>query len=263
MLLKLKRVTCRTSGTKSVKIRAFTVSSGALACAAYALKSAGCTRPAICCLATTSPRSLTPSSGRCFPASQKESQVEEPQGFGRCCKHNPDSKDIFQDNLLDNYYPRGPSDLEGVRLYDFVANYDYSGTDGSANRKYRKLTKPRLPNHKLFDPEREDQTEAYYYSLILLFVAFRDERSLLLENETAKEAFRRLLPDGSTCSTYHSRLQKMLQARANIKQINDARQADGEEHKISKQDGDPQLLGEAKTAMKELFDMNAHPHDKT
>ena len=53
----------------------------------------------------------------------------------------------------------------------------------------------------------------------------------------------------------------MLQARANIKQINDARQADGEEQKISKQDDDPQLLGEAKTAMKELFDMNAHPVD--
>ena len=176
-------------------------------------------------------------------------------------KRDPDSEDIFQDNLLDNHYPRRPSDLEGVCLYDFVANYDYCGTDGCGNRKYRKLTKPRLPNHKLFDPEKEDQRDAYYYSLILLFVPFRDESTLLLENETAEEAFRRLLPEDSTCSAYHSRLQKMLQARANIKQINDARQADGEEHKISKQDDDPQLLGEAKTAMKELFDMNAHPAD--
>ena len=45
----------------------------------------------------------------------------------------------------------------------------------------------------------------------------------------------------------------MLQVRANIKKINDARQADGEEHKISKQDDDPQLMAEARTAMKELF----------
>ena len=176
-------------------------------------------------------------------------------------KRNPDSEDIFKDNLLNTHYPRRPSDLEGLCLYDFVANYDYCGTDSNGDRKYRKLTKPRLPNHKLFDPEREDQTEAYYYSMILLFVPFRDESSLLLENETAEEAFRRLLPDDSTCSAYHGRLQKMLQARANIKQINDARQADGEEQKISKQDDDPQLLGEAKTAMKELFDMNAHPVD--
>ena len=176
-------------------------------------------------------------------------------------KCDPDSEDIFQDNLLDTHYPRRPTDLEGVCLYDFVANYDYYGTDGSGKRKYRKLTKPRLPNHKQFDPEREDQRDAYYYSLILLFVPFRDESNLLLENETAEEAFRRLLPDDSTCSAYHGRLQKMLQAWANIKKINDARQADGEEHKISNRDDDPQLLGEAKTAMKELFDMNAHPAD--
>ena len=84
---------------------------------------------------------------------------------------------------------------------------------------------------------------------------------MLLENETTEEAFRRLLPDDSTCSAYHGRLQKMLQTRANIKKINDAQQADGEEHKISERDDDPQLLGEAKTAMKELFDMNAHPAD--
>ena len=53
----------------------------------------------------------------------------------------------------------------------------------------------------------------------------------------------------------------MLQVRANIKKINDARQSDGEKHKISKEDDDPQLMGEARTAMKELFDMNTHPAD--
>ena len=126
----------------------------------------------------------------------------------------------------------------------------------AGKRPYRKLTKPRLPNHRLFDPEREDQREAYYYSLILIFVPFRDERSLLLENETAEEAFQHLLPGNSDCSAYHCRLQKMLQAQANIKKIDDARQGDGEEHKISKEDDEPQLMGEARAAMKELFDMN-------
>ena len=51
----------------------------------------------------------------------------------------------------------------------------------------------------------------------------------------------------------------MLQAGVNIKQINNAWQADGEEH-ISKQQ-DLQHLGEAKTAVKELFHMNANPAD--
>ena len=54
--------------------------------------------------------------------------------------------------------------MENVCLYDFVAYYDWQGKDDNGNRKYRKLTKPRLPNHKLFDPENEAQREDYYYS---------------------------------------------------------------------------------------------------
>ena len=174
-------------------------------------------------------------------------------------KHNPDSKDIFQSNLLDTYYPQRPNDLEDVCLNDFVAYYDYCGTDSrTGKRRYRKLTKPRLPKHRLFDPKKEEQRQGYYYSLILLFVPFRDESSLLLENETAEEAFRRLLPAGSDGSAYHSRLQKMLQAQTNVKKINDAKQANGEEHTTSKDDK-PQLMGEAKAAMKGVFDMNTNP----
>ena len=169
-------------------------------------------------------------------------------------EHNPDTEEIFEDNLLDTYYPQRPARLENVCLYDFVANYDWYGKDSSGNRKYSKLTKPRLPNHKLFDPEKETQREDYYYSLILLFVPFRTESSLLLDNETAEEAFRRLVNTDS--SSYHARLQKMLEAQSNIKKINEARHAEGEEEKISKEDNDPQLMGEARTAMDDVVDMN-------
>ena len=87
-------------------------------------------------------------------------------------KENPD---IFEDNLIDTYYPQRPINLEALCLYDFVANYDWYGKDDSGNRKYKKLTKYRLPNHKLFDPEKD-----YYYSLNFfkmnlpkkLFIAF-------------------------------------------------------------------------------------------
>ena len=169
-------------------------------------------------------------------------------------EHNPDTEEIFEDNLLDTYYPQRPARLEDVCLYDFVANYDWYAKDRNGNRKYSKLNKPRLPNHKLFDPEKEAQREDYYYSLILLFVPFRTESSLLHDNETAEEAFRRLVNTDS--SSYHARLQKMLEAQSNIKEINEARHADGEEEKISKEDNDPQLMGEARTAMDDVADMN-------
>ncbi len=123
---------------------------------------------------------------------------------------------------------------------------------------------PQILTHaRRVDTRRSFQMFERLGTRLSLIPHFRSETRvpLHLENETAGEAFRHLLPNDSTCSAYHSRLQKMLQARANFKQINDAWQADGEEHKISKQDDDLQLLGEVKTAKKELFDMNAHPAD--
>ena len=176
-------------------------------------------------------------------------------------KDNPETEDIFEDNLIDSYYPQRPRDLENICLYDFVANYEWYGKHDNGDRKYSKLTKPRLPNHKLFDPEKENEREDYYYSLLLLFVPFRDEGSLLLLNETAEEAFNRLLPTNVDCSGYHDKLQKMLKAQSNIKKINEARQANGIEEKVNKEDDDPQLLGEAKTAMKEVVEINANNSD--
>jgi hypothetical protein len=105
-------------------------------------------------------------------------------------EQNPDSEDIFDSNLLDTYYPERKDDLEDVCLYDFVANYNYYGFDKKGRRK-NEPCKAKLPNHKLFDPRKEDEREDYYYSLILLFVPFRDESTLLLEDETCEEAFNR------------------------------------------------------------------------
>ena len=65
-------------------------------------------------------------------------------------------------------------------------------------------------------PEKEDQKEDYFYSLILLFVPFKDEASLLNGNETAEEAFQHLLPASDDCQNYHSHLQTMLKAKANL-----------------------------------------------
>ena len=171
-------------------------------------------------------------------------------------KHNPDTENIFENNLIDTYYPQRPQELKDICLYDFVANYDWQGRDDDGNRVYRKLSKPRLPNHKIFDPENENQREDYYYSLVLLFSPFRDESSLLLNNEKAEEAFHRLVSTKS--SKYHNRVKVALEALANVKKINEARQADGEEEQISKEDDEPQLIGEAKTAMNDVLDMNTN-----
>ncbi len=97
-------------------------------------------------------------------------------------KENPDNEDIFEDNLIENHYPQRPQDLEDVCQYDFVANYDWQSKDSSGNRKYKKLTKPRLPNRKLYDPATENQRDDYYYSLILF--SFRSDIKVVCFSRT-------------------------------------------------------------------------------
>ena len=55
-------------------------------------------------------------------------------------------------------------------------------------------------------------------------------------------------------SAYHDKLQKILDAQSKT-EINEARKADGEEKRVNKEDDDPQLMGEAKTAMHDMADM--------
>ena len=172
-------------------------------------------------------------------------------------KANPDSNDIFEGNLLDNCYPERPDAMEDVCLYDFVSKYNYAGKDEDGARKYKLLNKPRLLNHKIFNPEKEDQKEDYYYSLLLLFVPFRDESEVLEDDETAEEAFKRLVTDNS--KAYHEKLHKALQAQ--VKEINEARRAEAKDKNDNKEDDESQLMGEANSAMNDLMDFNANNAD--
>ena len=74
-------------------------------------------------------------------------------------------------------------------LYDFVREYDRCGVGDDGLPVYRKCSKPFLPDHKLYDPNKETQREDYYYSLLLLFVPFRNESDSVNEGETAEQAF--------------------------------------------------------------------------
>ena len=78
-----------------------------------------------------------------------------------------------------------------------------------------------------------------------------------LQSETAEEAFNHLLPANDNCSAYHARLQTMLKVQAKLKAISDARKSDAADEEASKElDDHPQLLGEAKSAMQDVHDMN-------
>ena len=165
----------------------------------------------------------------------------------------PDSEDIFLDNVIDTHYPCPPEELESICLYDFAANYNWTKRNSKGNPN--KLTKPCLLNHKFFDCNNPDQHEDYYYALVLLFVPFRDESSLLLPKETAEEAFNRLLKDDEKCLAHQNKLQNAGKVSTKIKEINEAREELGIEERVDHDKG-PQLLDEATTAMKDLANMS-------
>ncbi|KAL5497334.1 hypothetical protein EMCRGX_G013794 [Ephydatia muelleri] len=169
-------------------------------------------------------------------------------------KNNPGSTDILEGSVVDIYYPTRPEELENVCLYDFVKWYAYSETRDNGTRVYQKLQKPILPNHKLFDPSIENQREDYYYSLMLLFIPFRDESNLTAENETAELAFNRFIVENADLSKHHEKIQALLKAQTAVRKINEARQE--QEAPAPPAEEDAFFQGEAKAAMEDVFHLN-------
>ena len=140
--------------------------------------------------------------------------------------HDPNSTDMFAPSLIDVHYPNRTNKLSTMCLYDFAKHIDWYDKDDKGAKTYRRLTKPRVVSHPVFDLNRKEQEEDYYYCLILLFTPFTDESDLLLPGESAKQAFERSKSEGLLA--HHERLQKMLEASKKRREITEARKADRE-----------------------------------
>ena len=140
------------------------------------------------------------------------------------CIDDPTSMEIFEENVIDNFYPERSNNLENVCLYDFVKLYRYTGKDNNNKRKYCKLNKPIIPNHRIYDPNKEEQRDNYYYSLLLLFVPFSSEDDLVDEGETPEQSFHRHLSTNSQIKAHLERLQQLLKSQNKVKEINESRE---------------------------------------
>ena len=61
-----------------------------------------------------------------FPHKRKR-RVKDYAKLQQLCSMQPDSSDIFENNLIDTHSPQRPKDLEEVCLYDFVGHYKKVG----------------------------------------------------------------------------------------------------------------------------------------
>ena len=120
---------------------------------------------------------------------KRKVRVKPYQELQQLAESDPDSSEYYQANLIDDFYPNRPAILKDVCLYDFVKWYRKAGCDKDGTRQYFKLEKPVIPNHRIYDPSKPEEREAYFYSLLLLFVPFTNESDLLPDGQSAEDAF--------------------------------------------------------------------------
>ena len=133
----------------------------------------------------------------------------------------------------------------------------------------RRGWQPRLPGtfqtHSSQSQSVQSRQGENYYSLLLLFVPFRDEADLIEEGETAESTFERHFEENVALNTHSEKLQRMLRAREHVQQINEARRAQEEnvtnEPGPVEDDNGPQVAGEATSAMNDVLDL--HQNDES
>ena len=185
---------------------------------------------------------------------KRKRRVKKHSELTIACNDNPDNTNIFEDNMIDDFYPDRPEAMNDVCRYDFVKLYRYNGKDNNGKRRYCKLCKPVIPNHVVYDPNKEGQSDNYYYLLLLLF---RKEEELIGEGETPEQSYARHVSDNALMNEHYDRLQQILKAQGKMKEINECRE---EEKNDNAKDNEPDdgllhVMGEAKLAMKDVQDL--------
>lgn len=113
--------------------------------------------------------------------------------------HLPEnSTDIFCSNIL-NYYLERPADMENINLFKFASHYKLSqsknlnGTSRSLPRfklqSSGKIMQQRRHPAVIRTPAFKPDSDEYFFSILMLYLPYRDETNIIGSFSTAKQAF--------------------------------------------------------------------------
>ena len=164
---------------------------------------------------------------------------------------DPDSENIFKENLYSNYYPDRPEELQDLFLHDFVANFDWYGKDSKGQRKYRKLGKPRLVNHTIFYPEKEDRERIISILSSCSLYLSGTKHLFLMAMRQLKRHFNAFCLPVMTVKI----IIRVCRPCSRLRIIS--------KPSVVEKHNDPELPGEAKSAMNDMCEINAKSNDLT
>ena len=159
---------------------------------------------------------------------------------------DPDSNDLYQANLIDNFYPNRPASLGHVCLYDFVKWYRRGDNDAEGRRQYVSMLELESQRFQITEYMTQTNQTNERHTFTLCYCL------------TAEEAFNEHFRDHSSMEHHHESLQKMLQAQAKVRRINEARKEEevpADKDEIVEEEG-VKLVSEAEAAMHDVHDMD-------
>ena len=119
---------------------------------------------------------------------------------------NPQSTDIFEDNVRDTFYPQIPRHMEDVCLYDFVAEYTKCAVDKDGKVNYVSQSYPIIRYTILIWRTNVRVTTTLYSFSLYHFV------NLIEDGENAESAFNRHMQNNDAMNTHSEKLQRMLKS---------------------------------------------------
>ena len=81
-------------------------------------------------------------------------RVKKYKELQHLAESDPNSNDMYEANFL---YPNRPASLNDVCLFDFVKWHCRGNNDTDGRRQYVSLEKPKIPNHRIYDPNKPDE----------------------------------------------------------------------------------------------------------